>query len=372
MIGTMRIQLLLCVVLLLCAASAGAQTMLCQSNDIEYRECRVGSSGTIRLIMEISDRRCHEGITWGTVSQGVVWVKRGCRAHFGLNTPSNLRNLREANRVVCESQKGNRQVCPADIVGRVALAQQLSRTECVQGKNWDYDTERGLIWVDYGCRAAFIVGATTEKIPPVPSLDAHVTCESEHGKRQDCKADTAEGVQIVRALSESPCGYGREWGYDENGIWVTRNCRAEFAVRGRQKAMARAITCESTNDARIHCAAETQFGVAIVKQLSESDCVLGDSWGFDETGVWVSHDCQAQFALGGYRLPVDKVPDTAARMRCESQDGGRKQCPVDTSRGVGLIEQLSGADCVLNRTWGYDRTGIWVTNGCRAEFAVAR
>jgi len=59
-------------------------------------------------------------------------------------------------------------------------------------------------------------------------------------------------------------------------------------------------------------------------------------------------------------------------MSCESLDGGRKVCPVDTSRGVGLIRQVSGADCVLNQTWGYDRNGIWVTNGCRAEFAVAR
>ena len=142
-------------------------------------------------------------------------------------------------------------------------------------------------------------------------------------------------------------------------------------MRGKPKPTVRAVVCESVNNARSDCPAETQFGVAIVRQLSEAECVLGKSWGFDEKGVWVSEGCHGQFALGGYRLPPDAVPPTASKVTCESLDGGHKQCSVDTSRGVGLIRQISGSDCVLNRTWGYDRNGIWVTNGCRAEFAVA-
>ena len=42
------------------------------------------------------------------------------------------------------------------------------------------------------------------------------------------------------------------------------------------------------------------------------------------------------------------------------------------ARGAGLIKQLSETDCVLNRNWGYDAEGIWVTGGCGAEFAVAQ
>ena len=68
-------------------------------------------------------------------------------------------------------------------------------------------------------------------------------------------------------------------------------------------------------------------------------------------------------------LPL--APHAASKVTCESLDGGHKHCPVDTSRGVGLIRQISDSDCVLNRTWAWDRNGIWVTNGCRAEFAVA-
>ena len=35
-----------------------------------------------------------------------------------------------------------------------------------------------------------------------------------------------------------------------------------------------------------------------------------------------------------------------------------------------LVDQLSRAGCWKGDTWGYDRRGIWVANGCRAVFRV--
>ena len=32
------------------------------------------------------------------------------------------------------------------------------------------------------------------------------------------------------------------------------------------------------------------------------------------------------------------------------------------------LRQLSRAACIQGRTWGYGRNGIWVSDGCRAEF----
>lgn len=365
-----RLILLICVVVLSCAASLEAQQVLCESIGGTYRECRVGTSGTIRLVMEMSERACFEGTTWGTSTAGVVWVNRGCRATFAIAGPAV--QYPGKGRVVCESQKGERHICPADTHRGVTLTRQLSATKCVQGDNWGFDDERELVWVDHGCRAEFIMGSNTAPKDAPAVLDARVVCESNDNKRKNCRADTSAGVQIVKHLSDSPCGFDREWGYDASGIWVTKGCRAEFVVRGKPKPMARAVTCASIDDARSHCEAETQFGVAIVRQISEQDCILGESWGFDESSVWVAQGCHAQFALGGYRLSANAVPESAERIVCESLDGGRRQCPSDTTRGVGLIQQKSDADCVLNRSWGYDRNGIWVTNGCRAEFAVAR
>jgi hypothetical protein len=55
-------------------------------------------------------------------------------------------------------------------------------------------------------------------------------------------------------------------------------------------------------------------------------------------------------------------------VRCES-DGGYQYCRADTRNGVRLYRQLSRSSCQYNNTWGYDRRGVWVDNGCRAEFA---
>ena len=36
------------------------------------------------------------------------------------------------------------------------------------------------------------------------------------------------------------------------------------------------------------------------------------------------------------------------------------------------MRQLSRKPCVENQTWGRSRNGVWVTNGCRAEFVIGR
>ncbi len=57
---------------------------------------------------------------------------------------------------------------------------------------------------------------------------------------------------------------------------------------------------------------------------------------------------------------------------CDSNDGRRHYCGVDTRGGVRLLRQRPGATCTAGFNWGYDRRGIWVDRGCRAEFAVRR
>lgn len=55
---------------------------------------------------------------------------------------------------------------------------------------------------------------------------------------------------------------------------------------------------------------------------------------------------------------------------CESVDGQPRYCRTDTRGGVRLIRQLSKSKCYEGRTWGYDRGGVWVTDGCRAKFEI--
>lgn len=55
---------------------------------------------------------------------------------------------------------------------------------------------------------------------------------------------------------------------------------------------------------------------------------------------------------------------------CESGDMKRHWCSEGIGRTVRLLRQRSEARCVQGRTWGVDRSGIWVDRGCRADFEV--
>jgi hypothetical protein len=73
------------------------------------------------------------------------------------------------------------------------------------------------------------------------------------------------------------------------------------------------------------------------------------------------------------RLPYDATGDLSQRIRCESvqSDGyGRKYCAANTRNGVRLIRQIGESACTQGSSWGYDASGVWVDNGCRAEFEL--
>ncbi len=55
---------------------------------------------------------------------------------------------------------------------------------------------------------------------------------------------------------------------------------------------------------------------------------------------------------------------------CSSELGGRQHCAADTSQGVVLARSSGDAPCLLGKTWGYDDAGVWVADGCSAEFLV--
>ena len=55
-----------------------------------------------------------------------------------------------------------------------------------------------------------------------------------------------------------------------------------------------------------------------------------------------------------------------------ASNGRREFCEADTDGGVILRRQISNAECRQGYSWGFDRRGIWVDRGCRADFEVKR
>ncbi|HZV23783.1 MAG TPA: DUF3011 domain-containing protein [Luteimonas sp.] len=211
--------------------------------------------------------------------------------------------------------------------------------------------------------------------------DGTVRCESGDGRTRQCPADTRGGVRLDRQLSRAPCIQGDTWGYGPAGIWVARGCRGEFALGygddyGPGYGGLRSFRCESRNGRVEHCAISTRGGVRLLRQLSRGPCVQGSTWGYDGGGVWVSQGCRAEFEVddrrgggNGWSGGYDGYGGPRS-VRCESNDGRGRRCDLRVWRGVDLARQLSRSPCIEGQSWGWDRRGIWVGNGCRAEFNV--
>jgi hypothetical protein len=55
---------------------------------------------------------------------------------------------------------------------------------------------------------------------------------------------------------------------------------------------------------------------------------------------------------------------------CEANNNNRKYCGSYGPDQVRMDRQISGSPCVEGRTWGVDRQGLWVEQGCRAVFII--
>jgi len=60
-----------------------------------------------------------------------------------------------------------------------------------------------------------------------------------------------------------------------------------------------AITCASDDGRRVFCEADTRGRVRLIRQLSDSPCQEGSTWGYDDRGIWVDRGCRAEFEVSG-------------------------------------------------------------------------
>ena len=236
------------------------------------------------------------------------------------------------------------------------------------------------------------------------------SCSSDDGHRRYCPADTRSGVQLLRQRSQSPCQQGYSWGFDRGGVWVDRGCRADFTVNAYQNGYrgpggpgygygydnnnnggGATFSCSSDDGRRHYCGTDGSGRVRLVQQRSQSPCREGYSWGSDGRGVWVDHGCRADFQVdggrgggwngggwngggsngGGWNGPSNNYGGGGI-VSCSSDDMRRHYCSADTRGGVQLVKQRSDSSCRQGYSWGYDRRGIWVDHGCRADFQIGR
>ena len=217
-----------------------------------------------------------------------------------------------------------------------------------------------------------------------------IRCESNDGRTRECAMDTRGGVQLVRQISKAACIEGRSWGIGRNGVWVSQGCRGEFQSSpggyyggnsGYYGGTGQVFRCESNDGRMRQCSVDTRGGVTLVRQISKAACVEGRTWGFGNGGIWVNDGCRGEFATGrrgsygygnygnqGYGGGYYGNQGYGQTFRCESNNGQYQRCNIGNARSVQLVRQHSSAACIEGRTWGRDAGGVWVNQGCRADF----
>ncbi len=137
----------------------------------------------------------------------------------------------------------------------------------------------------------------------------------------------------------------------------------------------RTIRRESEDERYSYCRTYTRGRIELRKRLSKAPCIEYETWGAerDGSGVWVRHGCRAEFAVREHHWDQDDDDRRGGRtIRCKSNDWSCNHCPVRNARRARIVRKLSDASCVKGSSWGVDRYGIWVDNGCEAEFEVRR
>jgi len=131
------------------------------------------------------------------------------------------------------------------------------------------------------------------------------------------------------------------------------------------------IRCENV-DGDGYCPGDTRNGVRLVREVGSERCTLGRNWGYERGGIWVSGGCGAEFEIGtpGSDYGWGYGYNEGGTIICASDDRRRENCRVNTDGGARLIRKLSRAECVQGESWGFDRNGIWVDNGCAGQFEI--
>ena len=57
-----------------------------------------------------------------------------------------------------------------------------------------------------------------------------LNCSSAPGEKRHCPANTSAGIVLSRSTGTVACLLGRNWGYDDQSVWVQDGCGAEFVV----------------------------------------------------------------------------------------------------------------------------------------------
>ncbi len=236
---------------------------------------------------------------------------------------------------------------------------------------------------------AALFGGLLVAAPASAQNTSRITCESWQFRPAQCQVPGIVDAQLANVIA-GDCRPGN-WGSDRNGVWVNNGCRAVFNVTsrgggwgngnqggnqggnwgGNNGRPGQIVRCESWQFRPARCTMDTRGGAQLQRVIA-GDCRPGN-WGFDRGNVWVINGCRADFVSGGGNYGGNYGGNGGGGgnqiIECNSIRYQPARCSVRINSGV-QVDRVLGGECIQGRTWGWDRGGIWVEDGCRARFRI--
>ena len=132
------------------------------------------------------------------------------------------------------------------------------------------------------------------------------------------------------------------------------------------------VTCSSATGERQQCPADTSAGVLLARSTGTGTCLLGKTWGYDDTGVWVLDGCSGEF-LVAQTVAQSEGPDEGEPTDKPAAKP-TEPAPVATAEATPTEEteeaELENAD---KETWGVldPGKGFLIGRGKAGELSIS-
>jgi hypothetical protein len=143
---------------------------------------------------------------------------------------------------------------------------------------------------------------------------------------------------------------------------------------GRASSLDQRLVCESRDGREQYCSAQIGGSVRVLRELSRSPCVEGESWRWNARGIYVRNGCRAEFAFRGQG---DWGSGGGAGSRyteivCAARGSRENFCDAPNDGRVRLVREQGSGQCVEGQSWRADPQGIRVRQGCVGRFGFFR
>lgn len=245
------------------------------------------------------------------------------------------------------------------------------------------------------------------------------TCSSDNGLLHTCRANTDQPIQFVRQLSGAQCVQGQTYGIDRGAVWVTQGCRAEFEVMNQsadnqgynnngyynQGTYGRNHNDRDRNNGyrdqngnwhsrrhhrdrdsdRNNNGYYSQNGQYNRDRDNDDDNGYNSQNGqyngpYNNTGTYNNGGYYGRggYNNGGYVGSQGQHPSvyygkySNGKTTCSAAQGaGPVYCQTDGALSDATVINQNGR-CQRGQTWDINPDGLWVADGCSAQFQIQR